>query len=331
MTDTLAHKSTLLEAQISGQQHHAGVSFPLACVMQDPLTSLDACLALIQEQKQELLHALSKHGAILFRGLPLSTDWHFDAFVQAFGLPGFTYAESLSNAVRRNRTPRVFTANEAPSSVAIYLHHEMAQTPVYPSSLFFFCEHAAVSGGATPLCRSDILLEALRQQIPDFVHDCLTKGVRYANTMPAEEDLESGQGRSWRNTLNAQDRAGAEMRLAQLGYEWQWLEGDSLKAVTPVLPAIRELADGRRVFFNQLIAAFRGWQDRRNDAGKSIRFGDGSPISVEDMNRVIELSDGMTFDMQWQTGDVALLDNFLVMHGRRPYTGERRVLASLVA
>lgn len=331
MTETNSRALPLVEANVAGQQHYAGLNFPLVYVASPTLADINECLALIQTQRQGLLLQLARHGAILFRGLPLATDLHFDAFIQAFDLPGFTYEESLSNAVRRNRTARVFTANEAPPSVAIYLHHEMAQTPLYPSSLFFFCEQAATSGGATPLCRSDVLLDALQKQLPDFVKDCATKGVRYANTMPGEEDLQSGQGRSWRNTLNAADRATAEARLKKLGYEWQWFEGDSLKVVTPVLPAVRQLADGRRVFFNQLIAAFRGWQDRRNEAGKSIRFGDGSPIPVEVMATVIELSDALTFDLQWQTGDVALVDNFLVMHGRRPYKGERRVLAALVA
>ena len=53
----------------------------------------------------------------------------FDDFVAGFDLPNFAYDESLSNAVRHNRTPRVFTANEAPQDVEIFLHHEMAQTP----------------------------------------------------------------------------------------------------------------------------------------------------------------------------------------------------------
>jgi hypothetical protein len=85
------------------------------------------------------------------------------------------------------------------------------------------------------------------------------------------------------------------------------------------------------VFFNQLIAAFRGWQDRRNTAQKSISFGDGSVIPVATMDRVIALADALTFDLVWQTGDVALVDNFLVMHGRHPYSGDRRILAALVA
>ncbi|MGA1055814.1 MAG: TauD/TfdA family dioxygenase, partial [Pseudohongiellaceae bacterium] len=102
-------------------------------------------------------------------------------------------------------------------------------------------------------------------------------------------------------------------------------------ATTPVLPAIRQLPDGRRVFFNQLIAAFKGWQDARNQANKSVCFGDGSALADEDMETVCAISEELAFDLPWVAGDIALVDNFLVMHGRRPFEGQRCVLASLLA
>ena len=116
-----------------------------------------------------------------------------------------------------------------------------------------------------------------------------------------------------------------------MGYQWEWLEQDSLRVTTAVLPAVRETDNGRQVFFNQLIAAFRGWKDTCNAAEKSIRFGDDSEISVEAMAKAIQIGDELSFDMPWQSGDVVLVDNFLVMHGRRPFEGQRRVLASLIA
>lgn len=285
----------------------------------------------IAENRESLSQALAQHGALLFRGFGIQTDLEFDDLIGAFELPNFTYQESLSNAVRRNRTERVFTANEAPPSVSIFLHHEMAQTPVYPSKLFFFCEHAQMTGGATPLCRSDVLLAKLSEARPDFVAACERLGVRYSNTMPYEDDLASGQGRSWRSTLSVANAAAAEEKLRVLSYSWQWQEdGQSLRVTTPCLPAVRTLEDGRKVFFNQLIAAFRGWKDARNSAEKSICFGDGSAIDPADMAVAIALADELSFDIPWQAGDVALVDNFLVMHGRRPFEGERRILASLV-
>lgn len=318
------------EVQLAGQQLHGGTVFPLI-LKAEQQQDLAQVLTHIQAESLELQGLLQTHGAILFRGLPIVSDLDFDKFITAFDLPNFTYSESLSNAVRRNRTDKVFTANEAPADVSIYLHHEMAQTPVFPSKLFFFCELAAQSGGATPLCRSDILLQRLTQRDPDFVALCEAKGVRYTNTMPFSDDAGSGQGRSWRSTLSAETVAEAEARLSELNYQWQWLGDQSLTVTSPVLPAVKEIAGGKRVFFNQLIAAFRGWKDRHNAANKTISFGDGTEISANSMAIAIELADSLSFDVPWQAGDVALVDNYLVMHGRRPFQGERRVLASLVA
>jgi hypothetical protein len=275
--------------------------------------------------------ALAEAGALLFRGFDVPDPLAFDAAVEAYGEPGFTYEDSLSNAVRTNVTPRVFTANEAPPTTEIFLHHEMAQTPLYPAKLFFYCEIAAQAGGATPLCRSDRVLERLEAEAPDFVARVEREGVRYTNVMPGDDDAGSGQGRSWKSTLSVTDVTGAEARLRELGYAWEWREDGSLRATTPVLAAIRTLPDGRRTFFNQLIAAFRGWADSRNDPNRAITFGDGSPITSGDMAPAIAIADELTHDLAWQSGDVALVDNFLVMHGRRPFEGKRRVLASLVA
>ncbi|MGV0034022.1 MAG: TauD/TfdA family dioxygenase [Candidatus Azotimanducaceae bacterium WSBS_2022_MAG_OTU7] len=323
-------KIELQTLTVAGQQHYSEV-FPLVYGAGFNAVALDDVTAWLNAEREGLLKLLAAHGAILFRGFPVADAMQFDAFIQAFALDNFAYSDSLSNAVRVNRTERVFTANEAPCTVPIFLHHEMAQTPVYPSRLFFFCEKAPLVDGETPLCRSDVLLTQLQQRAPEFVAACEELGVRYSNTMPAVDDPESGLGRSWRSTLGTDEKHKAEVKLAGLGYRWEWQADDSLRATTPVLPAVRKLNDGRKVFFNQLIAAFRGWKDERNDPRKSISFGDDSDIPVDAINVAIELADGLSFNLSWQTGDVALVDNFLVMHGRRPFEGERRVLASLIA
>lgn len=306
----------------------AELNFP--CIESPSSADVDP-LAWIKENRERLLSEVDSIGAVLLRDFSLTSDQDFDAAIRQFQLPAFTYEESLSNAVRKNRTELVFTANEAPPDIEIFLHHEMAQTPLYPSKLFFFCEQAANSGGATPLCRSDLLWEAMQQQMPQFVTACREKGVKYTNIMPPAADAQSGQGRSWKSTLSCESNEAAEERLQKLAYSWVWLEDGSLKVTTPALPAVRKLPSGTEVFFNQLIAAFMGWKDARNAAEKSVQFGDGSKIADEDMDQVVELSKQFTFDLQWQNGDLAVVDNFLVMHGRRPFQGERRVLASLVA
>ncbi len=225
----------------------------------------------------------------------------------------------------------MFTANEAPSSVNICLHHEMAQTPVYPSKLFFYCEKPAESGGETPLCRSDVLFARIRQELPEFAEQCEQEGLLYSHVMPGSDDAQSGMGRSWQSTWNADTPEEAESRMSGLGYSWSWQENNCLKVTTPRLAATRDLGDGRTSFFNQLIAAFHGWKDSRNDPTKSITFGDGTPLDQATMDRVIQMSSDISFNVPWQAGDVALVDNYVTMHGRRTFEGTRSVLASLVA
>jgi hypothetical protein len=314
---------------VPGQQTDYDYAFPLALECQTPRATLADATAWVGAHRDELLEKASQHGAILFRGLPLNSPEDCDAFASAFELKNFPYIESLSNAVRVNYTERIFSANEAPADVTIYFHHEMAQTPIYPAKLFFFCQTAAEEGGETPLCRSDVLFERLADRCPEFAKNCEEKGLRYSNVMPADNDPKSGMGRSWKSTLRAETREEAEARLKEIEYDWEWLPDGCLRATTPVLPAVRDVGEGRKAFFNQLIAAFQGWKDERNDPAKAIRFGDGSPLDRDAVNVATELAYEMAFDLPWQKGDAVLVDNFVTMHGRRTFKGTRKVLASL--
>jgi alpha-ketoglutarate-dependent taurine dioxygenase len=272
---------------------------------------------------------INAHGFVVFRGYDVQSDQDFHRFVESFGLENFKYADSFSNAVRHNRTDRVFTANEAPPNVEIFLHHEMAQTLTFPGALFFFCEKAAESGGATPICRSDLTLKTLETQNPTFVAKLRSVGVKYRNSMPSEANHESGQGRSWKDTLTVNSAHEAEEKLVALGYQFNWLEDGGLSVQTPALAAVDHFGRGKDVFFNQIVAAAAGWTVAADDKEPRLCFGDDSPIERADLAGTIKAAYQHTVDLKWQTGDVALLDNLKVMHGRRPFEGSRSVLASL--
>ncbi|MFB9885167.1 TauD/TfdA family dioxygenase [Balneatrix alpica] len=308
-----------------------GQGFPALVVCPAQVITVQQACAWVEQHQQAIRSSLAEVGVLLFRGFPLHSAEDFDAFSAAFNYRSFTYQESLSNAVRINFTPRVFSANEAPPEVEIFLHHEMAQTPLAPEKLFFFCLQPADVGGATPVCRSDALYQRLLELVPEFMQDCEQKGLKYRTRMPGENDQQSGQGRSWRSTLNCQTQAEAEAKLVQLGYSWQWLEDGSLEARTPVLPAVIEHESGRKVFFNQLIAAYMGWAGVRDHPAKALSFGDDSAIAAEHLQLAASLAAEFTYPLAWQAGDMALVDNRLAMHGRYPYQGQtkRQVLVAL--
>jgi len=278
----------------------------------------------VADNVSALKKELSCSGAILFRGFPVSDANSYDAFFAAFNYRNFTYSESLSNAVRINHTEFVFTANEAPKNVEIYLHNEMAQTPIYPEIISLFCENAADQGGATALCRSDWVYRQLLAQQPQQCEKLERLGIKYTTRMPAENVPESGQGRSWRDTLSVENREQAEAKLSKLGYSWQWHDDGSISAKTPALPAIKTLKGGRKVFFNQIIAAYLGWSGVSENPAKALCFGDGSHFAKDFLDSAVSVATSLTEDLNWQDGDVAIVDNHLAMHGRRPYSGQRK-------
>ena len=305
--------------------------FPSIIVNDGSIKTSEQAQAWISQNQVTIKKELACTGAVLFRGFPVSDAISFDAFFSAFGYDNFTYKESLSNAVRINYTDLVFSANEAPKNVEIYLHSEMAQTPVFPNIISLFCEKTATTGGATILCRSDVVYQKVAAAEPQLTEKLATVGVKYTNTIPAADNADSAQGRGWQSTLSVETRHQAEQKLLNLGYTWHWNSDGSLSAQTSALPAIKSIDNGRQVFFNQIIAAYEGWEGVKDDPSVGLCFGDDSPIPSHFLDSICDIACETAYDLLWQDGDVAVVDNHLSMHGRRPYGGDRvrRVLVTL--
>jgi len=299
-------------------------AFPHIVENQASFTEMPEVLDWLTAEVGLLKDQLASAGAVLFRGFPVVSAEDFDAFSAVFGYGDFTYKESLSNAVRVNFTPRVFTANEAPPDVEIYLHHEMAQTPLSPEKIFFCCLSAAAEGGATPLCRSDWLYAAFKERHPQWAGQFAELGLKYKIQMPAQADAGSGQGRSWGSTLSVETVGEAEERLLALGYSWRWEEDGSLITTTPVMPAVKQLPDGSESFYNQVLAAHLGWQPVGESQEEPLIFGDDSAIPEEALAELSNISKEFILPLKWEDGDVALVDNHRVMHGRYPFSGSRK-------
>ena len=285
----------------------------------------------VNENKGFIESQLEEYGAVLFSGLPIESAEDFDLFVSSFNYNTFTYEGSLSNAVRINRTNKVFTANEAPKEIEIFLHHEMAQTPIYPKNIFFFCKSASLNGGQTPLCRSDDLYAAILKEDAGLLTKFQENGVIYNSVMSNGDELISGQGRSWQKTLGVISKDEAEIRLNGLGYSWNWIEGDNLSVTTKTFEAIKELKDGSKSFFNQVLAASLGWKKNSEDDLLPVKFGNGDEIPEASIQMISELAKSLTLLRHWKDNDILLIDNYRVMHGRKPFSGEkaREVLVSL--
>ncbi|MFC4114319.1 TauD/TfdA family dioxygenase [Nonomuraea zeae] len=227
----------------------------------------------------------------------------------------------------------VYTSTEYPSEQTIAMHNELSYSHKWPARLLFYCATTPGSGGATPVVDGALWLESLDEK----VRDAFAGGVRYSQNLHDG----FGLGRSWKQTFETGDRAQVEAFLEEGRFDWKWTSDGGLRMVSPVRPAsIRHPVTGSTVWFNQadhFHPAALGDDVARElaqilppeELPQSVTFADGSPIPDEYVIHVHDRGLEMAVDVDWQQGDLMVIDNVAVGHGRRPYTGDRRVLVAM--
>lgn len=180
------------------------------------------------------------------------------------------------------------------------------------------------------------MLDELKEKFPSFVADCREKKVVYRSIFPSEHDATKGVGRSWKSFFGKETREEVQEKMDKLGYTGTWDDAGCLHLQSPVLPAIRVLSDGTEVFFNQMIAqhlanaAEFSAQGNTTQLDQFLRYGDGSSVDVKALEFAFQVSEKYSAELEWQAGDIVLIDNMLLMHARREFDGPRKVFASLV-
>ena len=90
-----------------------------------------------------------------------------------------------------------------------------------------------------------------------------------------------------------------------------------------VTNAVVSACDGKPQFINNIIPVLvqeREW----NRDNSIVRFADNSEIPVSIYNELLNISAEISVNLSWQDGDIALVDNTTLMHGRNPITDTRR-------
>lgn len=311
------------------QKTFNGLSFPLVLVPKETcIQSTGDAFEWIKRDKEQIENLLLYHGAILFRGFPIESPEDFDSFVKSFSYEALPYVGGA--APRRVITGNVFTANEAPPDQLIPFHHEMAQVPTFPSTLFFYCDVAPPEGGETPLVLSNEVYKGIVKSDKLFVDELEERGVVYNRVLPENDDPASPIGRGWKSTYQTSDKEEVEKKCADQGTSYEWLQNGCLRTRTATLPAVRtDDRTGKKTWFNSIIAAYLGWGDVRNDRKKAITFPDGTQMPSSAMVNLEKVFESLEIAFKWQKGDVVMVDNKLVLHSRRSFTPPRRILACL--
>ena len=264
-----------------------GEPFPLVLECRSPASLAGRGVRLgCATAESELLTQAAEHGAILFRGFPLTTPEDFDAFVAAFESAEFSVRRvALERRADRQDAARLHR-QRSPADVNIYLPpRDGPDADLSRRSCSSSASSRRPKGGATPLCRSDMLWERLAERCPQFAARLRSEGpqVHERDADRERPDLRHGPqlaehaarrhaAKRPRRGCAASATRGSGCPTAACGRRRR------------CCPPCESSPDGRTTFFNQLIAAFQGWKDTRNDPSKAITFGDGTPLDRDAVN-----------------------------------------------
>ncbi|MCA9694997.1 MAG: TauD/TfdA family dioxygenase [Myxococcales bacterium] len=251
---------------------------------------------------------LSTYGALLLSGFRGDTI-AFEGFTARFA------AEFVAHGagVRRRLGGDGYTQTVTEGNAALVLHRELHFCPFSPDVLWFRCEQRPREGGETLLADGRAFFERLGAPARRALE---RRRVRYWNLWAPT---------SWPAYFPALDEAAVRERMPALGMRGSFTADGSLE-FHYCAAALTRAPDGATAFANsidihfQYLERVQAFQRPSDHATRHrIAFEDGEPIPRALHHEIHAIGEALARPLPWAPGDVLMVDNTWVLHGRREF------------
>jgi alpha-ketoglutarate-dependent taurine dioxygenase len=297
-------------------------------IIQPGITKVDLC-EWCGGNREFIDSQLYKHGALLFRDFEVAEVGKFARFARTLCGELLEYNERSSP--RSQVGDNVYTSTDYPADRSIFLHNENSYQKTWPMKLFFFCLTPPQQGGETPI--ADV--RKVFNRVPeDIRRKFLEKKWMY------QRNFTDYAGLPWQTVFQTTDRKTVEDHCRRNDIQIEWKGDNSLRT-----RAVRSVAwshphTGEMVWFNHATffhVSTLEHEDREalitlfeeDDLPTNSYYGDGTRIEDSVLAQLRDAYRRETVSFRWQRGDILMLDNMLVAHGRAPYGGERKILVAM--
>lgn len=232
------------------------------------------------------------------------------------------------------------TAAGAPCEIPVQFHNEMAYSKKFPKHVAFAMVMQAESDGTTLLADNMRLTELLSSSLKQKLK---TLGVQYIRNLNDQSQRGSPEFfTSWQEAYLTEN---LEEALKKGNTEESILvrheDGVRMKHIT-WCPVFYVHPDHGELYFGSLLNRHGSWMDDHptwNHMPLAERpyhcvWGDGTEFSESELAEIRDVHEKSTIANRLVPGDLVVVDNLRVAHGRTPYKGKRQMgllLSDMVA
>jgi len=300
-------------------------SLPL---IMEPVSANANIVDMALAHRDDIRDRLTRYGGILFRGFADVTIDNFHAFMTAVSDEPLQYLERSSP--RHEVSDKVYTSTDHPNDQEIFLHNEQSYNNTWPLRIFFHCVVQPAADGGTPIADCRDVYRRIGAQTRQRLTERDYCYVR---------NFGGGLGLGWREAFQTDDRTEVERYCQRHDISYQWTGSDRLttRQIRPVIR--RHPVTGEVVWFNHL--TFFNVHNFGADIAKTLLslgrdripnntlYGDGADIEPEVIAELRAAYESEKVVVPWRTGDILMLDNMLVAHGRQPFKPPRQIVVGM--
>lgn len=262
--------------------------------------------SLLGLSRDGVLASFAESGALLFRGFSGDVE-RFLTFTERFSASFRSHGGFSRSKIGGNETLQTVVGG----TQRIGPHAELRWAPFAPDVLFFYCVRPAAEGGETVLYDGARTMAELKPEVREALS---AQPLRYSITAPPQiwtRFLEVSTIRDATAKLSERDSTipGASHTFS--------FAGDQLTLEYTVPAFTRPRSGDGLVYAGSITRGYGGDMI-------ACTFADGTPISEELEQGILDAADRVQVPISWRSGDVLMVDNSRIMHGRRPFSGASR-------
>ncbi|MEH1831711.1 MAG: TauD/TfdA family dioxygenase [Nostoc sp.] len=259
-------------------------------------------VSILELDKEKIISLFKHYGILLFRGFDVETDI-FKEFTNLLSIDFINYAGGAFSRRVINGDETLLSVNDFKSEIK--LHGEMYYQQNIPLMLWFFCANPPLEDGETTVCDGRQFFNEISSSTKELFSK---KKLKFAVQISKED----WQKKYQTNNLNTLEE------MCQKNNTHMTVNDDQSIMLEYISSAIIPSRCGKyQVFINSLLPT-------KQLSPKILKFEDDSEIPEEVVSELNEIAEKITTEISWQKGDILMIDNTRILHGRRAFADDQR-------